>query len=192
MMKSRRALLRRTLLSAPVFSSVFFTSSSYAMEEGTPGEQWYWYPFHTLSVKATGKTTGGTCAWMLAENSPRQGVPFHKHRYEDESFYVVAGTFEITVGDATVTGGPGTYIYGPRNVPHRWTNVGSARGRLLNVFAPSGVEEFFLAVGIPIRSSSERPKVDMAAFDAKASPLREKYGVIRTGPPKFPEAATGQ
>jgi quercetin dioxygenase-like cupin family protein len=190
MTESRRTILR-TLLTAPAFSSVFLTPS-FAMEDGkAPDEQWYWYPFHTLTVKATGNATGGTCSWMLVENSPRQGVPFHKHRYEDESFYVVDGTFEITVGDATVTGGPGTYVYGPRNVPHRWTNMGSARGRLLNVFAPSGIEEFFLAVGVPIRSSSERPKVDVAAFDAKASSIREKYGVIRTGPPKFPEAVTG-
>ena len=39
---------------------------------------------------------------------------------EDESFFVVSGIFEITVGGKTTTGGPGTYAYGPRNVPHQY------------------------------------------------------------------------
>ena len=59
--------------------------------------------------------------------------------------------FEITVGDRTVIGGPGTYLYGPRNIEHRWTNVGKGRGRLLNVFTPSGIEGYFVDVGYPGR-----------------------------------------
>jgi len=55
---------------------------------------------------------------MLIENSPHQGVPLHKHLYEDESFFVLSGIFEITMGGETTTGGPGTYAYGPRDVPH--------------------------------------------------------------------------
>jgi hypothetical protein len=45
----------------------------------------------------------------MAENGPRQGVPFHKHKNEDKSLLVIEGTFEISVGDKTVAGGPGTY-----------------------------------------------------------------------------------
>ena len=78
----------------------------------------------------------------------------HKYQYEDESFFVVSGIFEIIVGDNTITGGPGTYVYGPRNVAHQWTNMGSGRGQLLNVYTPGGIDRFFLAVGIPIHSSS--------------------------------------
>jgi hypothetical protein len=51
---------------------------------------------------------------------------------------------------------------------------------------PSGIEDYFLAVAIPIKSSSERPTVDMAALNARMKPLREKFGVIRTGPTKYP------
>lgn len=56
---------------------------------------------------------------------------FIKHLHEDETFYVIEGEFEITVGDVTKAGVPGTFAYGPRNLPHRWTNVGNRRGRLL-------------------------------------------------------------
>ena len=183
---SRRAMLRRTLVVAPLLSSKLFAPTLDAAEPRAPEEKWYWYPGHSLTFKSIGNDTGGTCTWMLVENAPREGVPFHKHLHEDESFYVVDGRFEITVGDRTVVGGPGTYLYGPRNVQHRWTNVGSERGRLLNVFTPSGIEDYFLAVAIAVTSSSQQPPVDMTALNVKMAPLREKYGLIRTGTTKYP------
>jgi mannose-6-phosphate isomerase-like protein (cupin superfamily) len=105
---------------------------------------------------------------------------------EDESFFVLSGIFEITVGGKTTSGGPGTYAYGPRGVPHQWTNMGSGRGQLLNVYTPGGIDKFFLAVGIPIHASTEQPQVDLAAYDVRIKRLREKTGIIRLGPPKYP------
>jgi quercetin dioxygenase-like cupin family protein len=179
-------MLQRSLIAAPVLSSELFAPMLAASELQAAEEHWYWYPGHSLTFKSTGKDTSGTCTWMLVENSPREGVPFHKHLHEDESFYVIDGRFEITVRDSTVVGGPGTYMWGPRGVEHRWTNVGSSRGRLLNVFTPSGLEEYFLAVAIPIASSSQQPTVDMVALNARMAPLREKFGLIRTGATKYP------
>ena len=183
---TRRTLLRRSLLAAPLLSAGSFVPSLPAADTSSSSEQWYWYPFHNLTMKATSSDTANTTSWMLIENSPHQGVPLHKHLYEDESFFVVSGIFEITVGDKTTIGGPGTYAYGPRNVPHQWTNMGSNRGRLLNVYTPGGIDKFFLAVGIPIHSSTEQPQVDLGAYDARIKPLREKTGIIRLGPPKYP------
>src|ERR1019366_1953968 len=102
------------------------------------------------------------------------------------SEYALSCIFEITVGGKTTSGGPGTYVYGPRNVPHQWTNMGSGRERLLNMNTPGGIDKFFLAVGIPIHSSTEQPQVDLAAYDLRTKPLREKTGIIRLGPPKYP------
>lgn len=184
---SRRSLLRSSLVGAPLLSHALLSTLETAAQMPAPSsEQWYWYPGHNLTLKSTAKDTGGTTSWMLVENSPRQGVPFHQHLHEDESFFVVDGLFEITVGDRTVTGGPGTYAYGPRNVPHRWTNMGTGRGRLLNVYTPGGFEEYFLTVAIPIGSSTEVPHVNLAEFQARTAPLREKYGLVRTGPLKYP------
>jgi mannose-6-phosphate isomerase-like protein (cupin superfamily) len=184
---TRRTLLRGSLLSAPVLSADLFAPWYAAAQVPPPSEQWYWYPFHNLTMKATSSDTGNTTAWMLIENSPHEGVPLHKHLYEDESFFVLSGIFEITVGDKTTTGGPGTYAFGPRNIPHQWTNMGSGRGQLLNVYTPGGIDKYFLAVGIPIHSSTEQPQVDLVAYDARIKPLREKTGIIRLGPPKYPK-----
>ena len=183
-MFARRQFLKRSALVLPVWQSIL---PAFEENEANPENgQWFWYPGHILTMKATGKETGKTCTWMLNENSPHEGVPFHKHLFEDESFYVVEGTYEITVGDQTVQGGPGTYIYGPRNIPHRWTNVGTGRGGILNVFAPSGIEGYFLSVAIRIANRDERPKVDLAEFQSRTAAARQKFGIIRTGPLKYP------
>ncbi len=184
MITSRRTLLKQAAIAAPSLalnvSLPIFASNAPAQKE-----QWYWYPGHSLAIKAAGKDTGGTCMWMLVENGPREGVPFHKHLKEDESFYVIDGTFEIEVGDTSVTGGPGTYVYGPRNVPHRWTNMGNGRGRMLNVFTPPGLEGYFLSVAVPVTTSSENPCADMAQMTKKMAELREQYGLVRTGDRKY-------
>lgn len=181
----RRKLLERGLMAAPLLPSILSIPFAWA-EPSASAEQWYWYPGHTFTFKAIGKDTGNTCTWMLVENSPREGTPFHAHMHEDESFYVLAGRFEISVGDKTVVGEPGTYMYGPRNVPHRWTNVGGSRGRLLSMFAPSGLEGYFLAAGVPIKRPTDIPHVNVAELQVRTAPLREKFGIVRTGPLKYP------
>ncbi|HTF72665.1 MAG TPA: hypothetical protein VK638_59360 [Edaphobacter sp.] len=70
--------------------------------------------------------------------------------------------------------------------PTQWTNMGSGHGQLLNVYTPGGIDKFFLAADIPIHLSTEQPQVDLAAYDAHTKSLREKTGIIRLGPPKYP------
>ena len=183
-MFARRRFLKRSALALPAMATMLHALGK---DESVPqDEHWYWYPGHLLTMKATGQLTGNTCTWMLTESAPREGVPFHKHLFEDESFYVIQGSYEVTVGDRTVQGGPGTYIYGPRNIPHRWTNVGTDRGRILNVFSPSGIEGYFLSVAIPIASREEKPKVDLVEFQSRTAAARQKFGIIRTGPLRYP------
>jgi quercetin dioxygenase-like cupin family protein len=186
MNSSRRKFLKVGLVASSAVLANSFNPLRVAGATSLSSEQWYWYPGHSLCIKAAGKDTGGSCMWMLVENAPREGVPFHKHLNEDESFYIISGDFEITVGDRTISGGPGTYVYGPRNVPHRWTNIGTSRAQLLNVFTPSGLESYFLEVAVPVPSSSVKPCVDMAGMARKMAAVRNKYGLVRTGERKYP------
>ncbi len=191
---TRRSLLKSGLLAAPLFAGEVvvpsFAFADVVIPKADP-DQWFWFPGHSFCMKATGKDTGGTSAWLMAENGPKQGVPFHKHANEDESFLVVDGTFEITVGDTTVTGGPGTYAFGPRGIPHRWTNVGSGRGRIMNVFTPSGFEGLFYEIGVPIANSTAPPPVSPGQLIAKMPALTAKYGNTRTGDFKYPQPSPG-
>ena len=184
---SRRTLLRTSLAAAPfLFGEIVLPVRALGEVPNADPNQWFWFPGHSFCMKATGKDTGGTSGWMMAENGPKQGVPFHKHKNEDESFLVVEGTFEISVGDTTVVGGPGTYAFGPREIPHRWTNIGSGRGRIMNVFTPSGFEAMFYEIGLPIHDSAAPPPENPAPLIARMPALAEKYGNTRTGDFKYP------
>jgi transcriptional regulator GlxA family with amidase domain len=58
-----------------------------------------------------------------------------------------------------------------------------------SVYTSAGITtgiDLSLALVEPIHSSTEQPQVDLAAYEAHTRPLREKTGIIRLGPPKYP------
>ena len=78
-----------------------------------------WFLGNVLTrVKATGEQTGG--AYGLIDQVIPAGFasPWHVHHAEDETFYVLEGTITFLCGETRVVGGPGTFVYGPRGVPH--------------------------------------------------------------------------
>jgi hypothetical protein len=58
MNESRRRLLQRGLMAAPLLPAIL--SAPIALGDISVPEQWYWYPGHTFCMKATGKETGST------------------------------------------------------------------------------------------------------------------------------------
>jgi quercetin dioxygenase-like cupin family protein len=153
--------------------------------DGTEGEHWLWWD-SALAFKLTGKDTGGSSTWILTDVQPKEGTPLHKHSHEDEVFYVLSGSFEFLVGASTVVAGPGSCIYGPREVPHRWTNVGAQPGRILMAFTPAGIEDFFLALAVPIKYPGEQPHIDMAVVGPRIPAAAGKAGLVLVGPKKYP------
>jgi quercetin dioxygenase-like cupin family protein len=187
----RRRLLRHSLIAAALAPSELLLAPA-ALAESAPRPadpaQWFWFPGHSFLMKSTTVDTNGVTGWVLCEAAARSGVPFHKHSREDESFFVVDGTFELSVGERTIRGGPGTYAFGPRDVPHRWTNIGETRGRILNVFTPAGFEQMFYELGLPIPASDAPPPQNPAPLIARMNEVTAKYGNTRTGDFKFPPA----
>lgn len=96
-----------------------------------------------ITCRATGADTGGAYSLVETNTPPRVGPPLHVHHREDEGFYVIAGEFEIQVGDRTLHATPGTFAFLPRDIPHRFQNVGSTTGKLLVTLSPPGFERFF-------------------------------------------------
>ena len=78
---------------------------------------------------------------------PHHGPPPHVHRREDEVFYVLEGEFEFTVAGQTIRATAGQTLYGKRDVPHTFKNVGDKAGRMIVVVAPAGLEKFFAEIG---------------------------------------------
>ncbi|HEY3086440.1 MAG TPA: cupin domain-containing protein [Jatrophihabitantaceae bacterium] len=71
--------------------------------------------------------SGGAGAWT---------VP-HLHRSFEESFFILDGSFTLTVADEAIAATPGTYVLVPRNTAHTIC-AGEGGGRLLTLMVPGG------------------------------------------------------
>jgi quercetin dioxygenase-like cupin family protein len=133
-------------------------------------------------VKATGEQTGGTLALIDQVVPPGAGSPWHVHRNEDESFYVVEGEVLFIVGEEQqrITAGPGTFVFGPRGVPHGFRNDGAAPARMLLQATPAGFEQFALdlATQAPAAGAAPSGPPDMEKVVAAAA----RHGVEILGP----------
>jgi mannose-6-phosphate isomerase-like protein (cupin superfamily) len=66
-----------------------------------------------------------------------EGVDPHAHSSHVDSFYVLEGEAEFTVGDETVRVGPGGFVAAPIGVVHGFRNVGEDELRMLNLTMPN-------------------------------------------------------
>jgi quercetin dioxygenase-like cupin family protein len=60
----------------------------------------------------------------------------HVHDDHADSFYVLAGEIEFTIGEEVVRAGPGTWFSAPRGTRHGFRSVGEGELRVLNIHAP--------------------------------------------------------
>ena len=97
-------------------------------------------------------------AFAVAEFRGAEGawtVP-HVHQGLEESFYVLEGAFDFTLGDRDVEAKRGAFVLVPRGVPHI-LRAGPGGGAVLIVWAPGGLEEMFLELGrLPAASLTDR------------------------------------
>src|SRR3954453_8858275 len=99
------------------------------------------------TIKVRGMHSGGRIAVFDSVIAPGNGPPLHVHKNDDEVIYVLEGSFRFLIDDELSETPQDSTIYIPRGVPHCFQNSGDAPGRLLLVFAPSGMERFFARAG---------------------------------------------
>jgi mannose-6-phosphate isomerase-like protein (cupin superfamily) len=140
--------------------------------EADGGERLTWMGEPTL-LKATGEHTGGlyTVAEILA--TPDGLVPLHVHHREDEAFFLLDGEVTFSIGDDVFDLGPGSFAFGPKDVPHRYT-VRTPTARMLMVFSPSGFEGFIRETSEPANSPETDSPGDLD-FDLIIA-AAERYG----------------
>ncbi len=66
-----------------------------------------------------------------------EGVDLHTHDDHVDSFYVLEGEAEFTLGDEVVRAPPGTFVAAPAGLAHGFRSVGDVDLRILNVHAPN-------------------------------------------------------
>jgi len=158
-------------------------SRTFAQEPGE-GEALWWLGM-SATIKVTKEQTGGRYALVEVLAPDGYEAVLHVHHQEDEGFYILEGEMTFYVGDQKIKAQPGSYLFGPKDVPHAFT-VDSGPARLLFVFSPGGLEGLVREMGEPAGSLAvllqpEGPP-DEAEMERMAA-IAARYGAEILGPP---------
>ena len=144
-----------------------------------------WFQPNRMEIKATAEATGGAYglveSWIRAGSSP----PLHVHHREDEAFFVLEGRVRFRCADRDIVGGPGSFVFLPRDVPHTFVVEGDEDAHMLTLLSPGGGERFFIEGG----RAPEGPELPPpgAPDVAKLRELGPRFGNEILGPPIAPE-----
>jgi mannose-6-phosphate isomerase-like protein (cupin superfamily) len=120
-------------------AKAFDRSAPQLSEDGwlqtTPGERF------KIRIRAEETQAAYTMLEMVAD--PRNGVPMHIHKNEDEHFIVLEGTLHIANGDKRLDAPAGTSVTVNKGVPHAWCNLSLTPLRMLVIFSPGHIEGLF-------------------------------------------------
>jgi quercetin dioxygenase-like cupin family protein len=147
---------------------------AYAAEEGEAR----WWLGGLAIIKATKEQTGGHYTLVEVHEPEGAEVPLHVHHQEDEGFWILEGEFTFEVADRTIKAGPGSFLFGPRGVPHRYT-VDRGPARLLFLLSPGGFEEFIYATSEPAERLTLPPSPEAPPSEEEMEQLMEaarRYG----------------
>jgi quercetin dioxygenase-like cupin family protein len=122
---------------------------------GEEGEARWWLGALAV-IKATAADTGGQLTVMDVTDPPGVEAPLHVHHREDEAFWILDGDVTFEVGGKTIEASAGDFVFGPRDIPHRY-KVGDAGSRMLFILAPGGFEELVRATSDSAQSRTLPP-----------------------------------
>jgi quercetin dioxygenase-like cupin family protein len=146
----------------------------------------FWAMGSLFEMKLTAAETAGE--FGLAEVGQPVGVatPLHVHRDEAEVFYVLDGTMRYEAGGTVHELAPGSTMYLPVGIPHRFRITGDRPARILAMVFPGKLLDLYTEVGAAAghRSIPAVPAPDeMAAEIARWGEIGPRYGLTVIGPP---------
>lgn len=154
-----------------------------AFTQGEGEERWFLGGLST--IKAAADHTAGRVAVTENWAPSGHGSPLHVHHNEDEWFYVLSGELTFWVDGRTIIAAAGSFVYGPRDVPHTFT-VTSDEARFLLVVEPAGFEQFLLELSEPAQSSTLPPATVEPPAPETMMAAAARYGIEILGSPGIP------
>jgi quercetin dioxygenase-like cupin family protein len=106
----------------------------------------YWMLGGLYEVKVSGAESGGAVTIMEMTMPAGMGPPPHTHP-GGESVYVVEGRIRYHIGDETHDGRAGSSFHIPEGTVENFEPV--EQTRLLVVYTPGGIDQFFAEAGEP-------------------------------------------
>lgn len=136
-------------------------------------------------IKASTETTDNAVAVIEFLWPQGSGSPLHVHRREDEWFYVIEGEVTFWVGGETIVAPAGSFVYGPRDVPHTFL-VTSPGARFLMVTEPAMFADFVRALSVPAQEPTLPPASVERPDPERIAELAAEWGMEILGPPGIP------
>jgi mannose-6-phosphate isomerase-like protein (cupin superfamily) len=134
-----------------------------------------WWLTMLAEIKVTAADTGGLLSILEITNPPNWDGPLHVHHREDESFWVLEGDATIQVADQTFDAHAGDFVFGPRDIPHRY-RTGPAGCRMLFIMTPGGFENMVREMSVPAQSRTLPPASDAEPDWARIAAIAKAYG----------------
>lgn len=125
----------------------------------------------------TSEETDGQFAQMEFYIPPGSGSPPHTHHHEDEFFYIIKGKMLFHIDGNEVEATAGDFLFGPKDVPHNFHNIGTEPAMMICTVMPAGLEDYFREVGIPLPSRYSEPLTPTEEDKEKMIILASKYNL---------------
>ena len=138
------------------------------------GEARWWFGA-LAEIKATAADTGGQMTIIEVTEHPGAEAPLHVHHRDDEGFWILEGEVTFEVGGETIEASAGDYVFGPRDIPHRFT-VGDRGCRMLFIMVPGGMEDLIRATSEP---APERALPPLSEEEPSAEEMERLKAVVK-------------
>jgi uncharacterized cupin superfamily protein len=155
------------------------TLTPIAQQPGTGEHLWFFGGLMTIKAAGDG-------ALVTEQTAPRaSGSPLHVHHNQDEWFYVLEGELTIWVDGETHVAPSGSFVFGPRDIPHTFI-VSSEIARFLLVTEPGDFAGFVRALAEPAPGPQLPPGPPTPPDMELVMKTAAEYGLEILGPPGIP------
>lgn len=127
-------------------------------------------------IKADRGSTSGHFSLIEQVIPPGFESPWHVHRSEDESFYVLEGEMVVILETSRCRLQAGDFAFGPRGIPHGFRIEGDRPARILLMTTGSDFADFIAETSVPSDAPPAAP--DMGLLMAAA----ERRNIAILGP----------
>jgi quercetin dioxygenase-like cupin family protein len=138
-----------------------------------------------IHIRVGADATGGRLAVVEHQAERGVGSPVHRHRVDEETFFVLEGELRVEVDGQSRAAGAGAVAFLPRGLPHAFV-VTSPQARYLTIHTPAGFDRFALAAGTFVDPTSTAPIGELPHDPAALAAMAAEYGIEILGPPPTP------